>query len=67
MRIARRRVCGAPNSSVCRTPHVLWYPKSLRQHFDDIEIETLRREHAQDPNYFAARVRAAAGLLKERP
>jgi hypothetical protein len=36
----------------------------LRQHFDD-DLETLRREHTQDPAYFAARIQAAAGLLKE--
>jgi hypothetical protein len=36
----------------------------LRQHFDD-DLEGLRREHAHEPTYFAARIQAAAGLLKE--
>ena len=36
----------------------------LRQHFDD-DLESLRREHTQEPAYFAARIQAAAGLLKE--
>jgi hypothetical protein len=37
----------------------------LRQHLQDADLETLRREHNQDPAYFAARIQAAAGLLKE--
>lgn len=37
----------------------------LRQLFHDTDLETLRREHAQDPAHFTARIQAAAGLLRD--
>jgi len=37
----------------------------LREHFDDTDLETLRREYRQDPAYFIARVQAAAHLFED--